>query len=111
MQKWNKGELSGSRKAFRVLATTDRSQVATMTLNKGEKSGEYGTDHPQSDQFLYALSGSGVVKVEHQEFTLVLGELILIPAGLEHQVIGESDEPFISLSFYAPVAYPEEATR
>ena len=34
---------------FAVLATTDQSQVAAMTLEPGKSSGKKGNEHPESD--------------------------------------------------------------
>ena len=97
-------DLNGSAELFNVLATTDRSQVAVMVLKNGEVSGEFGTDHPNSDQVMYVIEGGGSVKIEHEEAELHKGDVVLIPAGKRHQVRG----PNRSLNVYAPVAYPDE---
>lgn len=101
---WRADELSTKSDFFEVLATTKKTQVAVMNLGEGEVSGEFGTDHPQADQLLYIIEGSGSVKVGDQEKDLDQGDLVLIPAGAPHQVRG----PNRSISFYGPVAYPEE---
>lgn len=97
-------ELARSGEFFRVLETTDRSQLAVMVLGDGDTSGEYGTDHPQSDQIILVLEGSGSLVVEGEETPLSVGDIAVIPAGAKHQVRG----PNRTLSFYAPVAYPDE---
>lgn len=91
---------------FDVLQTTGRTQIAVMNLDDGQTSGEYGTDHPQADQILFVLEGQGVVRCEGEEKTVNAGDLVLIPAGAKHQVVGG---PMRSLNVYGPVAYPDEA--
>lgn len=104
MQVLRASQIDGTRDFFKVLATTKKSQFAVMNLAEGEVSGEFGTDHPQADQILYILEGNGSVKVEGQEESLEPGNVVIIPAGAKHQVRG----PNKSISFYAPVAYPDE---
>ena len=49
---------------FRVLAGTDRSQVATMVLSPGQSTGGPDNRHPQSDQWLFVILGHGKAVVE-----------------------------------------------
>ena len=91
--------------AFKILETTDRSQIAVMVLKEGQTSGKVNTDHPQSDQILIVLEGTGSVQVEEEVTDLKTGDVAIIPAGAKHQVRG----PNRTLSVYAPVAYPEDA--
>lgn len=97
-------DINGASDFFQVLATTKKSQFAIMNLADNEVSGEFGTDHPQADQVLYVLEGSGSIKVEDQEEPLAPGDVVILPAGAKHQVRG----PNKSINFYAPVAYPDE---
>jgi quercetin dioxygenase-like cupin family protein len=96
-------ELASRSEFFRVLETTENLQVGLMVLSEGETSGEYGTDHPQADQLIYVLEGGGSVKCEGQSTALAMGDVVLIPAGADHQVVG----PNRTLNVYAPIAYPE----
>ncbi|MEZ0325593.1 MAG: cupin domain-containing protein [Fimbriimonas sp.] len=97
-------ELAEGSEQFEVLHTTDRTQVALMVLKEGETSGEYGTDHPQADQTLVVLEGGGSIKCEGKTANLQPGDVVLIPAGAKHQVIG----PNRTFNVYSPVAYPDE---
>lgn len=90
---------------FRVLETTDRHQIAVMELAEGQASGEFGNDHPQADQVVYVLSGGGWARIGEETIHLGAGDLLVVPAGVDHQILG----PNRTLSFYAPVAYPDEA--
>jgi quercetin dioxygenase-like cupin family protein len=98
--------VGGETASWKVLSTTEKSQAAMMSLGLGEVSGEYGTDHPQADQWLYCLSGSGSATVEGREITFSAGDLLLIEAGEKHQLRGG---PCRTLNFYSPAAYPDEA--
>lgn len=89
---------------FRVLQTTDDAQLAVMKLDEGQVSGEFGNEHPGSEQWLFVLEGDGQVKIGEHTSALAVGDLVLIPKGAPHQVIG----PNRTLSFYAPPAYPAE---
>jgi mannose-6-phosphate isomerase-like protein (cupin superfamily) len=104
MRHFSATQIASTEEFFQVLATTDRSQVAIMNLAAGQTSGEYGTDHPHADQVLLVLEGSGSVRCGDEERDLATGDLVVIPAGLPHQVAGG---PMRSLNFYGPVAYPE----
>ncbi len=97
--------LADSHEFFEVLSSTERSQVAVMNLADGQVSGEFGTDHPQADQILIVLDGSGKLRVEEDSISLETGDVAIIPAGKRHQVFG----PCRTLNVYAPVAYPDEA--
>ncbi len=104
-----KDRIAGHSAFWTVVATTDKSQVALMTLAPGSVSGEYGTDHPDADQALYCVSGSGEIESEGVKRTFSEGDLILIPAGEKHQVRGGSGKsPCVTLNFYGPPAYPDE---
>jgi quercetin dioxygenase-like cupin family protein len=98
-------DISEQGEFWKVLHTTGKSQVAVMVLEDGKTSSEYGTDHPQADQLLYCVSGSGTLKSEGHEETFSEGDLALIPAGAKHQVLGG---PCVTLNFYGPPAYPDE---
>lgn len=98
-------ELARRGEFFSVLETTENLQVGLMVLASGETSGEYGTDHPQADQLILVLEGGGSVRCEGSMIELGVGDVVLIPAGADHQVIG----PNRTLNVYAPVAYPDEA--
>jgi mannose-6-phosphate isomerase-like protein (cupin superfamily) len=104
LRRFTAEELASHGEFFQVLETTDNLQVGLMILAPEETSGEFGTDHPQADQLLFVLEGGGSVRCEESSVDLEAGDVVLIPAGADHQVIG----PNRTLSVYAPVAYPEE---
>ena len=105
LRQFHAEELTSHGELFRVLETTDQLQVAVMEIAEGETSGEYGTDHPQADQLVIVLDGAGTVRCDGTSIALAKGDVVLIPAGADHQVIG----PNRTLNVYAPMAYPDEA--
>lgn len=90
---------------FRVIGTTRRSQVATMRLRPGQDSGEYGNEHPRSDQVLHVLDGRGVVIVEGKRVKLSAGDTVIVEAGEKHQFTNTGRTAFKAITFYAPPAY------
>jgi mannose-6-phosphate isomerase-like protein (cupin superfamily) len=92
-------------KGFRVVASTARSQAATMVLEPGSSTGGPQNRHPESDQWLFVLSGSASATVAGEQTTLGPGELLLIEAGQTHEIRNGGDTPLETLNFYAPKAY------
>ena len=102
-------EITTEEKEFwTVLSTTDKSQVALMHLLPDKVSGEYGTDHPDSDQVLYVLDGHGKARIEDKTIEIEEGDLLIISAGEKHQVIADGAVSLYTLNFYGPVAYPDK---
>ena len=102
----NKYKLYDSFKSFfKVLAGTERSQVAEMVLGSGQSTGGSDNLHPESDQWLYVVSGSGKAIVEGREVKFKTGDLLLIEKGETHEVINEGKEPLKTFNIYAPPEY------
>jgi mannose-6-phosphate isomerase-like protein (cupin superfamily) len=98
--------VSGHRESFRILAQTRALQAAVMTLSPGADTGEPENEHPDSEQWLFVLSGVGRAKVGRRTAALKEGSLLVIEKGETHQVknTGRS-RPLVTLNFYAPPAY------
>ena len=92
-------------KGFRVIAGTDRSQVATMVLSEKQSTGSPSNKHLNSDQWLYVISGLGRATVSNERVDLVPGELLLIEAGETHEIFNIGDKPLETLNFYTPPEY------
>lgn len=90
---------------FRLLAGTRRSQAATMVLAPGTSTGGPDNRHPESDQWLYVVSGRGIAVVEGSEHGLKPGSLLLVEAGEAHEIKGDEDLPLETFSIYAPRVY------
>ena len=76
-----------------------------MVLRPGLRTGGDDNVHPDSDQWLYVVSGSGVVIVEGHRVDLDAGTLLLIEAGETHEIINEGTEPLMTVNVYAPSVY------
>ena len=92
---------------FDVLASTEKSQVASMMIAPAKTSGEFGTEHPQSDQVLLVLAGEASVRVGDETLALKAGDLCVIEAGEPHQVRNSGLGPLRTLNVYAPAAYDQ----
>lgn len=90
---------------FRLLAGTRRSQAATMVLAPGTSTGGPDNRHPESDQWLYVVSGRGSAVVEGSEHGLEPGSLLLVEAGEAHEIKSGEDLPLETFSIYAPRVY------
>ena len=65
-------------------------------------------NHPESDEFLYVLSGRGDQMVDDGEpFPVVPGDTVWIPRGIFHSTVNRSYEPMVILACYAPAGAEE----
>lgn len=90
---------------FKIVAQTPRSQAATMTLRPGQSTGGADNLHPDADQWLYVVSGSGRAVVRGETLTLEAGALLLIEAGETHEISNTAQDPLVTVTIYAPPAY------
>lgn len=90
---------------FRVLGGTSRSQAASMVLGPGEATGGPENRHPDSDQWLYVISGRCRATVEGRTVSVETGGLLLIEAGEAHEIENAGQEPLRTLNVYAPPEY------
>jgi mannose-6-phosphate isomerase-like protein (cupin superfamily) len=90
---------------FDVVAGTGRSQAAVMILDPGGSTGGADNRHPESDQWLFVVAGSGTATIEGREIDLEPGSLVLIEAGEAHEIACALDEPLRTINVYAPPAY------
>lgn len=91
--------------SFKVIAGTERSQAAVMTLNAKESTGGPGNKHSESDQWLYVISGDGQAVINGQETTIGPGSLLLIEAGETHEIRNHTEIALRTLNFYCPPEY------
>lgn len=94
-----------ARSFFRIVAASPRSQAATMILRPGQSTGGDDNVHPDSDQWLYVVSGLGVAVVKGRRVGLDAGTLLLIEAGETHEIRNDGTEPLVTVNVYAPPAY------
>jgi mannose-6-phosphate isomerase-like protein (cupin superfamily) len=101
-------ELRSVNDAFKVISHTEKSQVAMMTILPDDESGEYGNEHPQSDQVLVVVDGRGHAVVAGKELEIEEGDVLHIKAGEAHQIKADGAVALRTLNFYAPKAYPDD---
>ena len=88
----------------KVLNTAKNSQLVVMSLLPGE---DIGVEVHDLDQFIRFESGQGKVVLDGQEHTVEDDWAVVIPAGVEHNVINTSATEKMKLySIYSP---PEHA--
>ena len=90
----------------RVLFTARHTQLVLMTLKPGEDIGL--ETHHELDQFIRVEAGKGVVRLNGEEKQLEAGSAVVIPAGVEHNVINRSDTELLRLyTLYSPPEHPD----
>ena len=89
----------------RVLYTGPHTQLVLMTLQPGEQIGQ--ETHAEHDQFIRVEAGTGKVMLDGEEHRLSDGIAVVIPAGVQHNVINTArDVPLRLYTLYSP---PEHA--
>ncbi len=89
----------------KVLNTAQHSQLVVMSLLPEE---EIGTEVHDLDQFIRFESGRGKVILDGKETEVEDDWAVVIPAGVEHNVINTSDSEKMKLySIYSPPEHPE----
>ncbi len=102
----NLATLLKSESFFRVLLHGHHSQVALLSLRPGEGTGNpASSDHPQADQVIYVLAGTGAATVSDTTISLAPGDVLIIPAGAPHELRCTGSTPLHTLTVYAPPAY------
>ena len=90
----------------RVLFTGPHTQLVLMTLGPGEDIGL--ETHEGHDQFIRIESGTGTAVLDGSTHTLTDGSALVIPAGVEHNVINTSSaEPLKLYTLYSPPEHPD----
>ncbi len=89
----------------RVLFTAKHMQLVLMTLQSGE---EIGLEtHDTHDQFIRVEEGEGKAIIGNEEFSLMDGSAIIVPAGSQHNVINSGEKPMKLYTVYAPAEHPD----
>lgn len=83
-----------------VLETTSHTQIVIMSIPPG---GEIGSEvHPDNDQVLYLVEGRGKSVLSGAETDFQAGDIVLVPAGTEHNFIAAADAPLKIITTYSP---------
>ena len=89
-----------------VLFTAQRVQLVIMSLGPGE---EIGLEtHDDGDQFIRVEEGKGIAILDGQEHDLEDGSAVIIPAGVQHNIINSSPQKSLKLyTIYSPPEHPD----
>lgn len=83
-----------------VLFTGTNLQLVVMSIEPGE---EIGLEtHESGDQFIRIEAGTGEFVIDGKTQSASDGDSVLIPAGVEHNVINTGDEPLKLYALYSP---------
>lgn len=90
-----------------VLFTSQHNQLVVMSLNPNE---EIGTEvHEIVDQFIRVEKGTGKAILNGEESAISDGSAIVIPAGVEHNVINTSSSEKMKLyTIYSPAHHKDK---
>ena len=93
----------------RVLWTGEHTQLVIMTIPPG---GEIGAEvHDDVDQILTFVSGSGKAVVSGSERNVAQGDLVVVPAGTEHNFLNTGENPLILYTVYGPAEHADGAVH
>jgi len=89
-----------------VLFTAQRVQLVVMSLGPGE---EIGLEtHDDGDQFIRVEAGKGIAILDGEEHDLEDGSAVVIPAGVQHNIINNSPQQTLKLyTIYSPPEHPD----
>ena len=90
-----------------VLFTSQHNKLVVMSLNPNE---EIGTEiHEIVDQFIRVEKGTGKAILNGEESAISDGSAIVIPAGVEHNVINTSSSEKMKLyTIYSPAHHKDK---
>ena len=93
----------------RVLWTGRYTQLVIMTLPVG---GEIGDEvHEDTDQILTFVSGTGEARVGPDARKVTQGDLVVVPAGTQHNVVNTGPIPLVLYTVYGPPEHAEGAVH
>jgi mannose-6-phosphate isomerase-like protein (cupin superfamily) len=83
----------------KVLFTAEHSQLVLMSLKPGE---DIGAETHGLDQFIRVESGRGIARLNGTEYPLEDGTAVVIPAGIEHNILNSGQESLKLYTIYSP---------
>lgn len=98
---------------FDLLFASRDAQVAKMTLRPGGSSDDVpSNEHPQSEQWLFVISGHGEAIIGKRRgalrrVALAPNSLLLIEKGELHQIKNTGRRALVTINFYVPPAYDD----
>ena len=94
---------------FAPLLRSRNAQAALMMLKPGGSSSEsVENEHPQAEQWLFVISGSGQVTVGKRRIRLWQHILLLIERKEKHRITNTGRTNLVTLNWYCPAAYTRD---
>ena len=93
----------------RVLWTGEHTQLVIMTIPPGGEIGE--ETHPDNDQILTFVSGTGKAISSGSEKVVAQGDLVVVPSGKKHNVLNTGQNPLILYTVYGPPEHADGAVH
>lgn len=94
----------------KVLYTGKHSQLVLMSLGPNE---EIGMEvHPDNDQFFRFEMGQGKCIIDENEYPVKDGDVVIVPAGAQHNIINMSGSEELRLyTIYSPAHHKDGIIR
>ena len=93
----------------RVLWTGENTQLVIMTI---PPEGEIGVEtHDENDQILSFVSGVGEALVEGESRAVKAGDIVVVPAGKEHNFLNTGPNPLVLYTVYGPPDHADGAVH
>ena len=89
----------------KVLYTAKNMQLVVMSLEVGEEIGM--ETHPEHDQFIRIDAGSAKAILNGGESELSDGSCVIIPAGVEHNIVNTGEGKLKLYTIYSPPEHPD----
>lgn len=89
------------KEGWEVILETKRAKAATMILAPSDSTGGPDNRHPDSDQWLFVLSGSGEAIVEGEKSSLEKNMLLVVEANEAHEIKNTGNGDLVTLNIYA----------
>jgi mannose-6-phosphate isomerase-like protein (cupin superfamily) len=90
----------------KVIFTGKHNQLVVMSLKPGEQIGM--EVHNNLDQFFRVDAGEGKIVMDGEERKIVDGDAMVVPGGVEHNVINTSKTKDLKLyTIYSPPNHPD----
>ena len=91
----------------KVIYTDPNMQLVLMSIEPGENIPK--EIHNNIDQFIRIEKGEGMAILNSEEFALNDGSVIIIPKGVEHEIINTSKDQVLKLyTIYTPPEHEDE---
>lgn len=97
--------LTSTRKYKEVLYTDEYNQFMMMSLKADE---DIGMEKHESDQYIKIIRGNGYCILNGDKYELNKNTILIIPAGVEHNIINGSDSVMKLYTIYSPPIHPPD---